>query len=216
MSESLTQEKHRLVRFRGKFAVVWYEGRRRVRRSLGTDNREEASRRMALATGVRASDLPPIGALSNACKQSADVSSSLRAAVAVLDLSTKEQHRCASWVYFIGCGDFVKIGMSTHAPSRIEDMRTGNPYDMTIIHTIPGGRLVERKLQKRFSAHHHRHEWFHLSDDIRDWIEADKGSAPGSNEPDTVNAVGTRRQQTARATEAVSKKRRAIPPREEP
>ena len=38
---------YRLVRFRGKFAVVWYEGETRHRVTLGTDSRAEADRLLA-------------------------------------------------------------------------------------------------------------------------------------------------------------------------
>jgi integrase len=38
---------YRLTRFRGKFAVVWHDGGRRFRHSLGVDSRADADRRLA-------------------------------------------------------------------------------------------------------------------------------------------------------------------------
>jgi integrase len=38
---------YRLTRFRGKFAVVWHDGGRRFRHSLGVDGRADADRRLA-------------------------------------------------------------------------------------------------------------------------------------------------------------------------
>jgi integrase len=46
-------DQYRLVRFRGKFAVVWHEGGRRFRHSLGVDNRADADRRLSQFIAAR-------------------------------------------------------------------------------------------------------------------------------------------------------------------
>ena len=47
----------RLVRYKGRFAVQWYDERRRHRSLLGTYDRAEAERRLALFIAGRGTDI---------------------------------------------------------------------------------------------------------------------------------------------------------------
>lgn len=77
-------------------------------------------------------------------------------------------------VYFIQCGDFVKIGISACAESRITNLQTSTPYDLEILYAFPGTGFDERELHKRFKHLRHRNEWFRLTDEIHDFIAEHK------------------------------------------
>jgi DNA-binding transcriptional regulator YdaS (Cro superfamily) len=71
------------------------------------------------------------------------------------------------FVYFLRCGDFVKIGYSATPDIRIRALRTGCPYPVELIGIHPGSLADEKYLHRRFSPVHHEREWFRLVDEIR-------------------------------------------------
>lgn len=84
-------------------------------------------------------------------------------------------------VYFIRCEDFVKIGMSTDPLQRLKAIQvSGNGtyapknIDLStaeIIATEVGGFDRESELHKKFDHLRHVGEWFHLSDELTDYID---------------------------------------------
>jgi hypothetical protein len=82
-------------------------------------------------------------------------------------------------VYFVACGEYVKIGFtSTTVDQRIYGMRTGNPYPMRVCLTVVGDIDYERRMHRKFRKHHHQFEWFHISDEIKDFILKNGGTLP--------------------------------------
>ena len=75
--------------------------------------------------------------------------------------------RGAPRIYFVRCGDFVKIGTSTQMLGRISSMRTNSPYEIEVLGSVAGGVEFERRLHKRFSKQHHRGEWFRLDTEMK-------------------------------------------------
>ena len=70
-----------------------------------------------------------------------------------------------SVVYFIRCGDFVKVGYATNVVRRVAELQTGNPHELELLGVIPGGASEERTLHALLAAEHHRGEWFRISGD---------------------------------------------------
>lgn len=79
-------------------------------------------------------------------------------------------------VYFIQCGAFVKIGISTGIHGRIPALQAQNPHDLALIGFIPTNpktselRQLERAIHTRFAHLHHRYEWFRCDDELNHWI----------------------------------------------
>lgn len=73
-------------------------------------------------------------------------------------------------VYFVRCGDFIKIGRTDCLPLRLKDMGTVNPYPLTVIHTVPGNRRTEIEFHTTFAAHRHRGEWFRLEGALEEFL----------------------------------------------
>lgn len=75
-------------------------------------------------------------------------------------------------VYFIKCMDAVKIGISKHVKSRAADIQVGQSCKVEILHTVEGGRALEKHFHKLFSKSHIRGEWFKYDGDVRVWLES--------------------------------------------
>jgi hypothetical protein len=72
-----------------------------------------------------------------------------------------------SVVYFIQCGDYLKIGVANNARARMEDLQVGCPHDLALIGELPGGETLETELHRRFQKFHHRGEWFRFEGALR-------------------------------------------------
>jgi hypothetical protein len=91
----------------------------------------------------------------------------------ILEASEK---RCAirtsqqSYIYFIECAGFVKIGTSTRPQKRFVGIRVSNPFDCKLMGVLRGNADGEQKIHKFIESHHHRGEWYRLTDDLRGLI----------------------------------------------
>jgi hypothetical protein len=83
-------------------------------------------------------------------------------------------------VYFLRCGNFVKIGKTTYGSlnNRISALQTGNPDPMILIGLIPdktyttskSSCALEYDLHNRFSHLRKTGEWFEWSHEIQDFL----------------------------------------------
>lgn len=74
-------------------------------------------------------------------------------------------------IYFLECGEFIKIGFSRNLKGRLDALSCGNPYDVKLLVTIRGGKHIEIDLHERFADAHHRGEWFHKTPELLDFVE---------------------------------------------
>lgn len=74
-------------------------------------------------------------------------------------------------VYFIKCGDFIKIGESSSLKLRLVQLQAMTPFDLELIAYAIGGRALERSLHQRFAKYRHRFEWFRYEGELATWIE---------------------------------------------
>lgn len=75
------------------------------------------------------------------------------------------------YLYFIACGDAVKIGMSSDPTSRIETLAVGAPGQLYLIAMIPNMGHRENEFHKRFTHLHLRGEWFKYTNEIHELIK---------------------------------------------
>lgn len=75
-------------------------------------------------------------------------------------------------VYFIQCGDLVKIGTAANPNRRISELRSANPYPLTLRATMAGGLATELALHALFQADRQQGEWFALSPALEGLIGA--------------------------------------------
>ncbi len=63
-------------------------------------------------------------------------------------------------VYFIRCGDFVKVGFSNDPQQRLRAIIAHTPHDVEIVALHAGSQRDEVTFHRLLALHHHRGEWF--------------------------------------------------------
>lgn len=77
-------------------------------------------------------------------------------------------------LYFILCGDMVKIGRTTDIVRRLANMQVSTPYEIDCLLLLKGQGKDERKWHKRFAADRVRGEWFKLTPELDAAIRAER------------------------------------------
>lgn len=92
-------------------------------------------------------------------------------------------------VYFIATHDHqhVKIGTTTRIISRLSQIQTSHPQDVTLLGITLGSRNTEQEWHDRWRPLHVRGEWYRLTTELRDAIA---NLEPVSDLMDTVNPKG--------------------------
>lgn len=75
-------------------------------------------------------------------------------------------------VYYIRCGDLVKIGYSNDPAARLRSLQTGSPSRLELMVTEPGGRAVESARHEQFSDWRTEGEWFMLVPEVLEHLRA--------------------------------------------
>ena len=74
-------------------------------------------------------------------------------------------------IYVIKSLNAIKIGSSTDIRARLRQLRTGNPFGMTVIGVIPGGHDKELAIHKALQQYNIDGEWFQDCKQVRDKIK---------------------------------------------
>lgn len=90
----------------------------------------------------------------------------------VASVHAKEASRTRGFVYFVACGQYLKIGYSHDPRDRVRRMATNNPYDCELVGLLVGGTDLEGEIHGRFRHLHFRNEWFHLTDELLSAVSA--------------------------------------------
>lgn len=81
-------------------------------------------------------------------------------------------------VYFIQSGNLgpIKIGYSNNVKKRLSALRSGSPYELSVIGIIEGGREKEKELHEKFKEKRiaQNCEWFESCDEIIGFINSNK------------------------------------------
>lgn len=64
------------------------------------------------------------------------------------------------YLYFIKCGDAVKIGVSSDPESRMKILATGSPGELKLLAIIPNMGNLESSCHRRLSHLHLCGEWY--------------------------------------------------------
>ena len=87
-------------------------------------------------------------------------------------------NRC--WLYFIQCQTTkrVKIGISADVEGRLKWIRQVSPTQVEILCKIKTRSGLESVLHEQFAKYRLHGEWFEFSDEIREYVEKQKGYKP--------------------------------------
>lgn len=72
------------------------------------------------------------------------------------------------YVYLMKCGEQnYKIGIAKNIKNRLQQLQTGNPLNIKLIHSFPSknARKSELKLHQKYSDFKIRNEWFSLKNE---------------------------------------------------
>jgi len=74
-------------------------------------------------------------------------------------------------IYFIQCGNTIKIGITSDVEKRLNDLQVANPVKLKVLLTLRGTNQDERILHRRFRKYLIRGEWYKkckaLDDEIK-------------------------------------------------
>lgn len=76
----------------------------------------------------------------------------------------------SGFVYFLKCGDKIKIGKAEDVRKRMAGIQTSSPDIVECLGVTTGGVREERRLHKKFSHLRHHGEWFVDATEIREFI----------------------------------------------
>ena len=65
-------------------------------------------------------------------------------------------------LYFIRCGNFIKIGVTNNVPRRLRDLQSSNPYPLELVYEGKGEGCEEESWHTVFQHRHHQGEWFNF------------------------------------------------------
>ena len=75
-------------------------------------------------------------------------------------------------VYFVRCGDTVKVGYVKHdVEKRLKQLQTGNHEEFVLIGQIPGTTRDEAAIHRQLKRFQIRREWFAWSDEVEGLIK---------------------------------------------
>lgn len=88
-------------------------------------------------------------------------------------LAWKKQ-AATSFVYLLECQGWFKIGFADDPLRRVRDLQTGNPFKITLLHSVPclNYEKVETYLHVLYREHRGLGEWFKLSAEAVETITA--------------------------------------------
>ncbi len=92
----------------------------------------------------------------------------------LLAIRTRKAVSVAEWdcegeVYFVRSGQqFLKIGYSKNATSRISSLRTGSPVQLRLVGTLVGTQAIEHEIHDVFKEHRETREWFRWSEPVEE------------------------------------------------
>ena len=76
------------------------------------------------------------------------------------------------FLYFLLCGDAVKIGKSSDPCLRIKELQTGAPYECKLVATFKNMGHKENECHKKFKHLKLYGEWFRYTQEIKLFIES--------------------------------------------
>jgi hypothetical protein len=67
-------------------------------------------------------------------------------------------------LYFIRCGDYIKIGSTDNVERRIKDLANANPYPVEIIKVMLNQGYLESKYHEQYRDKRIHGEWFNMKE----------------------------------------------------
>jgi hypothetical protein len=80
-----------------------------------------------------------------------------------------------NYLYFVqqlGGEKCIKIGTARNVAKRLLQLKTGSPYDLCVLKSVPGNCLQERMMHIKFSKYRMNGEWFYPAEELVNFINS--------------------------------------------
>lgn len=75
------------------------------------------------------------------------------------------------WLYFIACGDNIKVGRAVDIPSRMKELQTAAPGRLLLIAAFANAGYLERECHRLLKEQRVYGEWFVFDENVIKMIE---------------------------------------------
>jgi len=89
-----------------------------------------------------------------------------------VDRALSDDPEASHRVYFIQTNDFIKIGFTRNMTRRFEGINSSVPYDITLLHEMPGSFDLEVDMHRKFKHLRVKGEWFRAEPELVDFIQS--------------------------------------------
>jgi hypothetical protein len=76
------------------------------------------------------------------------------------------------YLYALRVGEFVKFGRAIDPAERVEELQNAHPERLVLLAAVPAHAHVETLVHARFECHRVSGEWYRLTDEIVEFIDA--------------------------------------------
>jgi hypothetical protein len=76
----------------------------------------------------------------------------------------------STYVYFVRCQNFIKIGIAVDPSDRLSQLQAGNPVTLELVSYIRAREPFERILHRRFAPYRYNREWFILDGKLKEYV----------------------------------------------
>lgn len=76
-----------------------------------------------------------------------------------------------TFIYFIRCEEYVKVGFSASPRLRLTHLQYANPHKLALIKVTRGTEAGEDAIKALLEPYHTRYEWYRLTPEVRSAID---------------------------------------------
>ena len=84
--------------------------------------------------------------------------------------TSSKKNKTLSWIYFLQCKNYIKIGRTNNILKRMIEIQGLNPFPLKLLLVLKGDSKKEASLHARFRKDRIRGEWFILSTQMKAYI----------------------------------------------
>lgn len=97
-----------------------------------------------------------------------------KVAAAVSAFAQKQAEKKQRFVYFLQCGERIKVGIAKDPMRRLRALQTGNATEFKLLAAVAGDESLERAIHVKFESAHVVGEWFVRRPDLEEFMERAK------------------------------------------
>lgn len=89
----------------------------------------------------------------------------------MLDAARTACPRKPTFIYFLRCDGYLKVGFSSSPRMRLTSLQYANPYKLEFIKVTRGTEAGEKAIKALLAPYHLRYEWYRLEPEVQAAID---------------------------------------------